>query len=277
MSYATLMAHLDLDDPNEARLKIVGDLARRFDAGVIGIAACVQNMPLYFDFAAGSVADTLIEQDRTAIEKRLSAAEQSFRASLAGRAKRLEWRSALTPPTAYIAQQCRAADLIIIGGDREGSPRDPLRRLVPGDLITAASRPILLIPQEAESLTANRILIAWKDTREARRAAADALPWLRTCQEAIVAEIDENDAPVVARKHVDDVVAWLGSHGVKASGAVRPLIARAAEEIEALARQEDADLIVAGAFGHSRFREWVLGGVTRDLVAHSRRCVLLSH
>lgn len=275
MSYATLMVYLDLDHSNDARLNIAGALAERFEASVIGVAACLQTMPLYF--TDGFVADSLIDQDRAEIEKRLCATEERFRASLAGRAKRIEWRCAMTPPTAYVAEQCRAADLVIIGANRDGRSLDPLRQLVPSDLVTSAGRPILLVPQELEALTANRIVIGWKDTREARRAVSDALPWLQSCEKAIVAEIDEIDAPAFARTRVDDVVAWLGRHGVKASGIVRPLIARAAEELEAIAQQEEADLIVAGAFGHSRFREWILGGVTRDLVTRSPRGVLLAH
>lgn len=275
MSYATLMVHLDLDQSNEARLKIAGDLAERFDAGVIGIAACLQVMPMYF--SDGVVANSIIEQDLAEIEARMRAAENRFRASLAGRAKRLEWRSSLTAPTPYVAEQCRAADLVLIGVNRDGRPLDPLRQLIPSDLVTSAGRPILLIPQEVETLAAKRVVIGWKDTRESRRAIADALPWLRSCEKAIVAAIDENDVPAIARTGVDDVVAWLDRHGVKATGTVRPLIARAAEELEALARQEDADLVVAGAFGHSRFREWVLGGATRDLITRSPRCVLLTH
>jgi nucleotide-binding universal stress UspA family protein len=275
MSYATLMVYLDLDHSNDARLNIVGALAERFEASVIGVAACLQTMPLYF--TDGFVADSLIDQDRAEIEKRLNATEERFRACLAGRAKRIEWRCAMTPPTAYVAEQCRAADLVIIGASRDGARLDPLRQLVPSDLVTVAGRPILVIPQEVEVLAANRIVIGWKDAPEARRAVSDALPLLQCCEKAIVAEIDENDDSNVARAHVDDVVAWLRHHGVKASGTVRPMIARASEELETVARQEEADLIVAGAFGHSRLREWVLGGVTRDLILRTPRCTLFAH
>ncbi|WP_036260201.1 universal stress protein [Methylocapsa aurea] len=275
MSYATLMVYLDLDHSNDARLNIAGALAERFEASVIGVAACLQTMPLYF--TDGFVADSLIDQDRAEIEKRLCATEERFRASLAGRAKRIEWRCAMTPPTAYVAEQCRAADLVIIGANRDGVRLDPLRQLVPSDLVTVAGRPILVIPQEVEVLAANRVIIGWKDAPEARRAVFDALPLLQRCEKAIVAEIDENDDPNVARAHVDDVVAWLRHHGVNASGTVRPMIARASEELDAVARQEEADLIVVGAFGHSRLREWVLGGVTRDLILRTPRCTLFAH
>jgi nucleotide-binding universal stress UspA family protein len=275
LSYATLLVQLDLDQTNEARLKIAADLAERFHAGVIGVAACAQTIPLYF--TDGFVADELVEQDRTDIEQRLLGAEEKFRVSLAGRATHIEWRSALTQPTDFVAEQSRAADLIIIGGRRPDESLDPLRHLIPSDLVTFAGRPVLVVPQDAAPLAAKRILIAWKDTREARRAVFDALPFLSKCEKAIVAEIDESKDPAGARARVDDVVAWLDRHGVKASGIVQNAIERTADELNALARQEDADLIVAGAYGHSRFREWVLGGVTRDLFTRTPRCALLSH
>lgn len=275
MSYATLLVNLDLNETDDARLKIAGDLAERFHASVIGIAACAQTIPLYF--TEGFVADELIEQDRADIEKRLRDAEEQFRASLSGRATHIEWRSALTQPTDFVAEQSRAADLIIIGARRADEPLDPLRRLIPGDLVTFAGRPVLVVPQDVAPLTAKRILIAWKDTREARRAVLDALPFLAKCEKAIVAEIDESKDQSAARARVDDVIAWLDRHGVKASGIVQGAIERTADELNALARQEEADLIVAGAYGHSRFREWVLGGVTRDLFTRTPRCALLSH
>lgn len=275
MSYATILVHLDLTQPNDSRLKIVGDLAERFNAGVIGVAACSQTIPLYF--TEGFVADELIEQDKGDLEKRLKAAEEQFYASLKGRAARLEWRSALEQPTGFVAEQSRAADLLVIGAHQADESLDPLRQLIPSDLVTFAGRPVLVIPQEIEKLEAKRILIAWKDTRESRRAVFDALPLLTQCEKAIVAEIDEEKDAASAHKRVDDVVDWLDHHGVKASGIAQGAIERISDELNAIAIQEEADLIVAGAYGHNRFREWIVGGVTRDLITRTPRCSLLSH
>lgn len=276
MSYNTLMVHLDLDHTNDARLKIAGDLAERFDASVIGIAACSQTMPIYY--TDGFVADTFIDQDRIEIGKRLETAKAGFEAKLAGRCKHIEWRSAMIQPTFFVAEQSRAADLVIIGASRDRVALDPLRQLIPGDLVTSAGRPILSLPQEVSVLNAQRIVVGWKDTREARRAIVDAMPLLKTCQKATVVEIYEDEDAVNARTHVDDVVAWLKRNGVNAaSSAVQPSLGKTAEQLDGFAREADADLIVAGAYGHSRFREWVLGGVTRDLITRATHCSLLSH
>jgi nucleotide-binding universal stress UspA family protein len=73
------------------------------------------------------------------------------------------------------------------------------------------------------------------------------------------------------------VVTWLANHGVSSAAMVEPLRDSPAIQLEALAKQEAADLIVAGAFGHGKLREWILGGVTRDLLGQSSRCQLMAH
>jgi len=103
------------------------------------------------------------------------------------------------------------------------------------------------------------------------------LPLLRLCQKAIVAEIDENHNPEAANRRVEDVAAWLASHGVNAAAWSEPLTKTAATQLDALADTEVMDLIVTGAYGHAKFREWVFGGVTRDLLEQTSRCQLLAH
>src|SRR6185312_4729028 len=110
MSYKTLMVRLELDGDNAGVLEIAADLAARFDAKVIGIAACqpVQVM------AAEGIANIAIEEEYSQIAREIAAAEGQFRSALAGRVKVLEWRSTITyaPLAEYIAEQARAADLI---------------------------------------------------------------------------------------------------------------------------------------------------------------------
>jgi nucleotide-binding universal stress UspA family protein len=122
--------------------------------------------------------------------------------------------------------------------------------------------------------------VAWKDTPEARRALADALPMLRKAGDVTIVEIPEGDddrSAVMAG--VTDVAAWLARHGVTAAARVSDGARNetAAAQLEKVAGDVGAGLIVAGAYGHSRFRELILGGVTQYLVTQSARCVLLSH
>jgi nucleotide-binding universal stress UspA family protein len=275
MSYATLMVQLDLDRRNDSRLKIAGDLAERFNARVIGIAAQAEIMPMYF--ADGYSASFLVEQNLADIKQRLQQAEERFRAALTARAKHIEWRSAIEQPALYIADQCRAADLIILGHTAAEDKLDAGTEFDPSDLIGRAGRPLLLVPREVDVMKAERILIGWKDTPEARRAVFDALPLLRLCQRALVAEIDEDNDPAEAQRRVEDVVAWLACHGVKAVGKVEPAQGHLTAQLDALAIQEGADLLITGAYGHSKLREWILGGATRDFLKQPSRCHLLAH
>jgi hypothetical protein len=115
------MVHLDLNQENDARLSVVGDLAERFTARVIGVAA--QAKPVYYtddlDGARFVEADRGAMEDNLAeIRQRLQQAEERFRTALRGRAKQLEWRSSIEDPIPYIADQCRVADLLVIGTER---------------------------------------------------------------------------------------------------------------------------------------------------------------
>jgi nucleotide-binding universal stress UspA family protein len=271
MSYATLMVCCDLNPKNDNRLHIAASLAERFDARVIGIAAQAAIVPV--SLAAGDTfADVdMWEQSQADIAKRLQLVEEHFRDALKGRAKQIDWRSAVAEPVSFIAEECRAADLVIVGKRLDDTALDP------ADLVVQAGRPLLMIPDEVEVLKAERILVAWKDTREVRRAIRDALPLLRQCQKAIVAEIDEDQDPAAANRRVEDVVAWLACHGVKAAAWSEPVVKDVATQLDALAVKEALDLIVAGAYGHGKIREWIFGGVTRDLMQQTSRCHLVAH
>jgi len=275
MNYTSLLVHLDLDQRNDARLKIAGDLAQRFGARVIGIAARGEVIPLYF--TEGLAASYVVEQDVADIEKRLREAEARFRSALAGRVERIEWRQAVSPPFPFVTEACRAADLVIVGSPTADIPPDPDLDLAPADLIMNAGRPVLMVPPEVDSVLAEQVLVAWKDTPQSRRAILLALPFLRACRKAIVACIDEDNDARAAQASVDDVVAWLGCHGVGATGRILPLADDVASRIESLAGEEGADLVVSGAYGHGKIREWVFGSVTKELLKQTSRCHLLAH
>ena len=140
-----------------------------------------------------------------------------------------------------------------------------------------SGRPLLVVPDASDWLDLRSALIAWKDTPECRRAVADALPILREAKDVIVAEIVEDEADrLTALSGVEDLVAWLLRHGVVASQRVPSECGNAAAQLDRIASEVGAGLVIAGAYGHSRFREWVFGGVTKRLVTPSSRCSLLS-
>lgn len=277
MTYATLMVSLALDESNEARLEVAGQIAERFDAGIVGVVASEFSPPLYF--TSGQFAQDLIDEGRASINKRIGELEVQFREAIKSRAKHVEWRSAVDFPARYILQEARCADLIVSGGDR-GAFSDPLALASPKDLVMQAGRPLLIVPDAVKWIDLRSVLVAWKDTSEARRAIADSLPLLRKAKYITVAEILEEDGNrEAALSRVRDVVAWLSRHGVSASELV-PEANRdrnAREQLDGMAADVGAGVIVAGAYGHSRFRELILGGMTQHLITQSARCVVLSH
>ena len=177
MTYSTLMVHLELGHANAALLRIAGDLAQNMNAAVIGIAAC---RPMTIGYGNGYVSADVIEMDRAELVKEIAETEAEFRRALGARVKTLEWRSLVTfePLPDFLACEARNADLVVTGLDRGRPVLDTSRRVNTGDLVMQAGRPVLLVPAGVNRLELDLVMIGWKDTREARRAAYDALPLL---------------------------------------------------------------------------------------------------
>jgi nucleotide-binding universal stress UspA family protein len=274
MSYATVMVSLTVDQSNEAVLEVAGQLAEKFDARVIGIAAAVLGPPPYF--MASDFAQDFVDQGEASIRKRMAEIEVQFRAAMNGRTRDVEWRCSLELPARYIVREARAADIVVAASAGEALV-DPFAVAGPNDLVMQVGRPLLVVPPSVRWLDLRSALVAWKDGAEARRAIAGALPLLRKAGEVVVAAIaqDENDRSEMLRQ-ADDVVSWLARHGIQASSMAPEGIGNAQIRLDRIAGDITAGFVVAGAYGHSRFREWVLGGVTQHLVQQDARCSLLS-
>lgn len=270
------MVHLTAGSSNAGLLETAGDLAERFDAHVIGIAAC---RPMQTVAADGYVSGDIVEQDFRQIDDALKAAEAEFRKALPPRTNDLEWRSTMTfdPVSDYVACEARSADLLITGVDRNRSMFDTAHHADLGDLVMRVGRPVLIVPTSAHGVSLDRALVGWKDTRETRRAIVDALPLLKKAAFVAVAEIAKESEMDSARARLTQVVEWLKRHGVVAEPIASVSGGEDAIHLDRLAREQKADIIVAGAYGHNRLREWMLGGVTRDLLLRASGCSLVSH
>lgn len=275
MTYTTFMAHLELGQPNTGLLQVVGDLAERFHASVIGIAA---RPPLQVVYGEGYAFGELLEQDRQDAEALIKAAEAEFRAALQPRAPSLAWRSTSLSDSVsgYLAHEARSADLLITGV-ASGALLDSSPRVDMADLVLQLGRPLLVVPAKAKAMRLDRVVVGWTDTREARRATLDALPLLKNAAHVSLVEIADTENLVAARTRLDDVAAWLKPHGVMAETLALPAGDDDTGQLYTMAREQGADLIVAGAYGHSRLREWALGGVTQDLLRRANCCSLVSH
>ena len=276
MTYKTLMVHLELGQSNAGLLRIAGSLAARFHASVTGIAAC---QPIRILYDEGYLSGDTIARDHDERETEIKEAEAEFRRALQMQVSSLEWRSTITSGllSDYLVREARSADLFITGVDQNVSLFDTSRHVSAGDLVMQLGRPVLIVPAALDELTPERVLVGWKDTRESRRAAFDAWPLLKKAAHVTVVEIAAKEDLAAVRARLDDVVVWLGRHGVVSVSLAWPSSGDDATQLNAIAQEQAADLIVAGAYGHSRLREWALGGVTRELLLRADRCTFLSH
>jgi nucleotide-binding universal stress UspA family protein len=137
---------------------------------------------------------------------------------------------------------------------------------------------VLVVPKGLASLTPRRIAVAWKDVREARRAVVDALPLLRAAEEIVLIEILEEGDENGSAHRLKDVASHLARHRVvTVTRQVRPADVTAGDALVRFVKDANMDVLIAGAYGHSRLGEWAFGGVTRDLLAGSPICCLFSN
>ncbi len=273
MSYAALMVHLGAERDWSKRVNLAADLAHRFEAALIGVAGWLPSAALPGDDIAADGEPTDAEWRET--EARLAELGEKFRAAARG-VSRVEWRGALDYPRMLVPREARAADLLIVGQERIAG--DPYFALNPGVTILRAGRPVLVVPEDVDRLAGKRVVVAWKDTREARRALYDSLPFLRAAREVMIVEVCEHGSEADSAKRLNDVESYLLRHKViVAAKAYLHTKQSPAKELLRFARDDNADLIVTGGYGHSRLGEWFFGGVTRELLADSPVCCLFSH
>lgn len=272
-SYTTILVHAEPGLASSHRVEAAARYAREIDAHLIGLGAETFDPSLYsgaFEpFAAGEWVALVQDQ----IAKNLKAAETAFVRDAGG--ADAEWRTIQDYPHHALVRTSHAADLIVVG---PRSDRGAQISADPADVLMGAGRPILIAPEGRSHLIGKAVVVAWKDTRECRRALADALPLLQRAEEVIVVAVVTADQADIATFETDDVVANLKRHGVKARALVTSIEHDAVElEIERIADLNSADVIVAGGYGHSRLREWAFGGVTDSFLHRPSRFVLMSH
>jgi len=274
MTLRTILTHVQSGAGAPPHLDSAVHLAAQFGAHLIGLGA-EAIPPLGFTDPYGFSQGDLIVALRDSTVADVARAEAAFRAATSGVSH--EWRSTLDMPARALVRAARAADLIVAAA-HQLETHDPYRVAPPGELALLAGRPVLVAPPGGGPLSGEGVVVAWKDTRESRRALFDALPFLQRAKRVTVLAVCGKDGAEVAGLETADVVETLGRHGVKAEAKVSPGAEEAVRgRLIDEARAIDADLIVCGAYGHSRLQEWVLGGVTRDLLLSADRFVLFSH
>lgn len=188
--------------------------------------------------------------------------------------------SVLLAPSPMATMHAHYADLIVVPSAADAGADSGVAHEYFVNLLIGSGRPVLVVPPKHHAKSApKRAVIAWQPSRETTRAVHDAMPLLKTTESVDILVID----PEIGEfGHGDqpgaDIAAHLARHGLKVQVYVRPRMGHTiAASILQHAQEVGADLVVAGGYGHSRFREFMLGGVTRDLLRLTHLPVLFSH
>lgn len=274
MSYKTIVVHLDALPRRTERLALACQLTTSFEAHLVGLFAIEEPVtPAYALVEGGAV---IFQQYQRWREQGEREARKEFDAQLNRcNLSRAEWRSPALDAVSAMRLSARYADLLVIG------QTDPevLSDYSPGELLLEAGRPVLVVPYAGRfSSVGRRVLIAWNASREAARAVTDSLPFLQRAQHVEIVAFDPQES---RGEHGEepgaDIALYLARHGVKATAAQQHAGIDVGEQILSRAADADADLIVMGAYGHSRTRELVLGGATHTVLASMTVPVLFSH
>jgi nucleotide-binding universal stress UspA family protein len=275
--FRTVLVHVDNRAGSAERTRFAVSLARQFEAGLIGLTAGLPRLPVevYADgFGSIALGPEYTEFDRKHVEAEFGQTAAAFRQLTDGSGVETSWRAVFEAPSVAVIRAAAAADLVVLGtGDTSliGDFVSPSA----GDIVLHTGRPILLAPHGRDRIDVKNVVIAWKDTAEAQRAVADALPFMKRAGSVVVVQVKEDAA---GAPDLADTQAFLKRHGI---GAKTQIIQRGsasvADAVIDFARKSEADLIVSGAYGHTRMREWIFGGVTRGLLTRSPIPCLFSH
>lgn len=270
MSIASIMVAVDTGESAARRVRVAADLARRFEASLTGVAA--RKLPNLGPAADIVAAQASYDDERVKLADELARARDVFQAA-AGTDIRAGWRQAEDGAEAFLVRQARGTDVIVVGRDAQRAGHDAMVP-DPGTVLMESGRPVLVVPPGVERLGAARIVIAWKDAPEARRAVSAALPFVGRADKVLVAAAG-SEARFEGAEEVSDFLCRHGAHVT--TNLLDAPAGEIADAILRFAKREDADLIVMGGYGHSRLRELLFGGVTRDMLRTSPLCCLMSH
>jgi nucleotide-binding universal stress UspA family protein len=271
-----LLIHIVDASDFETRVELAFDLAERLGAHLVGLHTLTPpSMP---EPVIGRGASAVLLAERTERNRKLSAdLEARFREASRRRGLPCEWRAEEGEPAAVLALHSRYADLVIATLPQRATFEEfligpPIDRLA---LVVAC--PVLFVPTAfVQRQTAHRVVVGWKSGRSCARALRDSMPVLRLADEVTIITIRDVDADHL---HGAEIATSLARHGVKAT--VRQDFdsrgGDAGAELLAHAATMNADLVVMGAYGHSRLRELVLGGATQKALNDARIPLLMSH
>tara|TARA_R110002072_G_scaffold123048_26_gene258168 strand:- start:2743 stop:3585 length:843 start_codon:yes stop_codon:yes gene_type:complete len=280
MAYKNILVHLDSTKSCAKRVAAALEVAQRYDAHIIGLYVAARIVVPGYVMA--QIPPQALEDQRAVRDQQMQAAIAAFEKAAASAGTKYESRTALSPGEdifKVISLHARYADLIVMGQDDRDDPASLGGALVENVLLTAG-RPTLIVPYiGAPKGFGGKIMMAWDASREAARAASDAMTFLQNAKSVNILCVnpkfgigDHGEQPGA------DIALSLARHGVKAEAqhVVSPEL-KVADSLLSRVADEGTDMLVMGGYGHSRIREVIMGGVTHHILRHMTVPVLMSH
>ena len=261
MALKDILVHVDATPAADARLKIAAQLADRHGAHLTGLHVKPDLiLPMVEDYSG--LPESYIEDFAARVDAAADEAESKFNAAVKAVNVASEWRLSRGFASDALRRQARYADLVVVG-QRNPDVTDDSPPDVPDNMLLDTGRPTLVIPYVGPGASfAKHVMIAWDDGAPATRAVHDAIPLLKDADNVQIIAVNPRDTGDHGAIPGADISLHLARHGIKA---------------EAQSVQANDDLFVMGAYGHSRWRELVLGGVTRHMLENMTMSVLMSH
>jgi nucleotide-binding universal stress UspA family protein len=276
MPLKDLLVYVSTDPAGTARVDVAARLAVYHDAHLTGLH--VMEWASIPGYVQAQLPPDFLRMEGQRLREEAAAAERIYTSRARAVGARAEWRAIEGEIVDTVQLHARYADLAVVGQgvDLDGAPF--ALTLLPEELVLAVGRPVLVVPRYGTfPALGDHVLVAWNGSREATRAVNDALPILQRATKVTVVSVNPQGA-ADRRVPSADITLHLARHGINATAAQT-----AAAEISigdvllSYAADLGADLIIAGAYGHSRLREMVLGGATHHLLQHMTVPVLFSH
>lgn len=275
----TILVHVDHSSQSADRTDIAARLAMEFDAHLIGTAATGLSA---FAFPVGGFDAGFppivfpFDELRADADRALDRFEQAARK--AG-VNSFERRRMDDEPGYAVSMQARYADVVVLSQPDPNAPLPRVRSDFTEYVLLNCVRPVLVVPHQGlAGPIASRLTVAWNGSTDAVRAITSALPMLRRAQEVSLIVLNADEA---ANMHGDDpgadIALYLARHRVKVDVTAMETRADIGEALLSFAADKHCDMLVMGAYGHSRFREILLGGATRSVLATSRIALWMAH
>ncbi len=274
MGLKTIVVHLTNDKDHASRMAVAKSLARQHDAFLTALYITRPSDSLQH-IAGRGVSQVFLDEAKESAERHAKELEQEFKDYCARQNIPNEWIVADGEHLEEMARHAHAADLLIVTRPQDEHLEDRVRPRLAEEVIMNSGLPVMVLPPEFKNdWTPKRILIGWKGTREAVRAVRDSLSILQEADEVMVGTVRPSAEDAISTL---EITKYLERQGIVAETIDLTEEDGAGRTLLSMASAHQCDLLVAGAYGHSRLREIFVGGVTRHLLRHSDMPLLLSH